>query len=88
MNFTNCLSATALLSSPPPGSVNVLVGKRVEGPGGKWIPCATKIADGSYYSGLFQVGPGKRQVCAADMPLHCPNEALSRATELASAAAA
>lgn len=88
MNFTNYLSNSASLSSPPPGSINVLVGKRVEGPGGNWIPCATRIADGSYYSGLFQVGPGKRQVCAADVALCCPNEALSRATELASAAAA
>lgn len=88
MNFTNYLSYSASLSSPPPGSINVLVGKKVEGPGGNWIPCATKIANGSYYSGLFQVGPGKRQVCAADVVLLCPNEALSRATELASAAAA
>lgn len=88
MNLTNCLNNSATLSSPPPGSVNVLVGKKVEGPGGKWIPCATKTADGAYYSGLFQVGPGKRQVCASSVPLHCPNEALSRATELASAAAA
>lgn len=88
MNLANWISTSVTLSSPPPGSVNVLLGKKVEGPGGKWIPCATKTADGSYYSGLFQVGPGKRQVCAASVPFHCPNKALSRAIELASSAAA
>lgn len=88
MTLTHLLNNPATLSSPPPGSINVLVGKRVEGPGGRWIPCATKMEDGAYYSGLFQVGPGKRQVCAANAPLRCPNEALSRAIALASAAAA
>ncbi len=88
MNIINFLSKSATLSSPPPGSINVLLGDKVEGPGGKWIPCATKMADGSYYSGLFQVGPGKRQVCAASEPLPSPEEALSRAIELASSAAA
>ncbi len=88
MNLASVLNNSVTFSSPPPGSVNVLLGKKVEGPGGKWIPCATKTADGAYYSGLFQVGPGKRQVCAASAPLLCPNEALSRAIELASAAAA
>ena len=88
MNLANWMQKTATLSSPPPGSVNVLLGKKVEGPGGNWIPCATRVADGSYYSGLFQVGPGQRQVCAASMPHRCPNEALSRAVELASSAAA
>jgi len=88
MTLVNLINYSATLSSPPPGSINVLVGQKVEGPGGDWIPCATKMADGTYYSGLFQVGPGKRQVCAASVPLRCPNEALSRAIELASSAAA
>ncbi len=88
MNIINFLSKSATLSSPPPGSINVLLGTKIDGPGGKWIPCATKTVDGSYYSGLFQVGPGKRQVCAASVPLRCPREALSRAIELASSAAA
>ena len=88
MILANCINESTTLSSPPPGSINVLLGQKVEGPGGKWIPCATKTADGAYYSGLFQVGPGKRQVCAANVPLHCPNEALSRAIDLASSAAA
>lgn len=88
MNDTNWLNNSATLSSPPPGSVNVLIGDKVEGPGGKWIPCATKTADGAYISSLFQVGPGKRQVCAANIHLRCPKEALLRATELAFSAAA
>ena len=88
MTLVNLFNNSATLSNPPPGSINVLVGKKVEGPGGDWVPCATKMADGAYYSGLFQVGPGKRQVCAASVPLHCPKEALSRAIELASSAAA
>ncbi len=88
MNTIDWMNTPATLSSPPPGSINVLLGSKVEGPGGNWIPCATKTTDGSYYSGLFQVGPGQRQVCAANVPLRCPKEALSRAIELASSAAA
>ena len=88
MNFTSLIDRSRMLSSPPPGSVNVRVGKTVEGPGGRWIPCATEIAGGMYYSSLFEVGPGRRQVCAANLPLPCADEALSRAIELASSAAA
>ncbi|MFO8126464.1 hypothetical protein [Yoonia sp.] len=88
MSITNFLTKSATLSSPPPGSINVLVGEKIEGPGGRWIPCATRTADGSYYSGLFQVGPGQRQVCASSITLDCPKEALSRAIALASSAAA
>lgn len=87
MNLASLFVPTVTVISPPPGSVNVRVGKTVEGPGGRWIPCATEIADGVYYSGLFQVGPGRRQVCA-DLPLPSAEEALSRAIELASTAAA
>ena len=53
MTLVNLINYSATLSSPPPGSINVLVGQKVEGPGGDWIPCATKMADGTYYSGLF-----------------------------------
>ncbi len=88
MNLNSWITTSANLSSPPPGSINVLLGEKVEGPGGRWIPCATKTSDGSYYSGLFQVGPGQRQVCAASMPHSSPKDALSCAIELASAAAA
>jgi hypothetical protein len=88
MNLTNLLDPSVMVSSPPPGSVNVRVGKTVEGPGGRWIPCATEIAGGVYCSSLFEVGPGRRQVCAADLTLPCADEALSRAIALASSAAA
>jgi len=88
MNFANQLDPSIMVCSPPPGSVNVRVGKVVEGPGGRWVPCVTEIAGGVYYSGLFEVGPGRRQVCAADLTLPCADEALSRAIELASSAAA
>ena len=88
MTPANWFNNSATLSSPPPGSVNVLIGKKVEGPGGSWIPCATRTAEGDYYSGLFQVGPGKRQVCAPSDPYHNADAALLRAIELASSAAA
>ncbi len=88
MNLAKLIDSSAMVSSPPPGSVNVRVGKTINGPGGKWVPCATEISDGVFCSGLFEVGPGRKQVCAADLPLPCADEALSRAIELASSAAA
>ena len=88
MSLPTLFDVPTTMSSPPPGSVNVRVGKFVDGPGGRWVPCATKTTGGDYYSGLFQVGPGQRQVCAADIALRCPDAALSRAIELASSAAA
>lgn len=87
MKLASLLDPSITVSSPPPGSVNVRIGKTVEGPGGRWVPCATRIAGGVYYSGLFEVGPGKRQVCS-EFPLSTADEALSRAIELASTAAA
>lgn len=88
MNLDHLIASSAMVSSPPPGSVNVRVGDTVMGPGGKWIPCATKIAGGVYCSGLFEVGPGRRQVCAIDRCLNSADEALALAVELASSAAA
>ena len=88
MNLETLIASSAMVSRPPPVSVNVRVGDTVNGPGGKWIPCATKIAGGVYCSGLFQVGPGRRQVCATDRQLKCADEALALAVELASSAAA
>ncbi|MEM9578088.1 MAG: hypothetical protein AAF999_13870 [Pseudomonadota bacterium] len=79
---------TSIVSSPPPGSVNVRKGDAVEGPGGRWIPCATAIGDGRYVSCVYEIGPGRRQVCANDTPTHCEEVALSRAIELARTAAA
>ena len=82
------LDPSVLAASPPPGSVNVRIGQIVEGPGGKWVPCATEVSAGVYYSSLFQVGPGQHQVCAADLSLPCAEMALARAIELAFCAAA
>ena len=76
------------VSAPPPGSVNVQIGKAVEGPGGRWIPCASAVADGAYVSCVFEVGPGRRQVCATAYLTNSPEWALSRAIELAATAAA
>ncbi len=88
MNRTPLLDLSALMSSPPPGSRNVLVGKAVEGPGGRWIPCATAVSDGAFMSCVYEVGPGRRQVCATNRRTKCPREALSRASILAETAAA
>lgn len=87
-SLASLFDPSVIVSSPPPGSVNVRVGESIEGPGGKWIPCATQIAGGLFCSGLFQVGPGRKQVCTTDLPVPCADEALSRAIALASTAAA
>ena len=57
MNLAKLLDPSVMVSSPPPGSVNVRIGRTVEGPGGKWVPCATEISGGVFFSGLFEVGP-------------------------------
>ncbi|MEO0691643.1 MAG: hypothetical protein AAFY90_02060 [Pseudomonadota bacterium] len=88
MSLAKLFDPVVMVSGPPPGAVNVLVGKTIEGPGGRWVPCATEIAGGVYCSSLFEVGPGRRQVCAANAPVNSVDEALSRAVALASSAAA
>lgn len=87
-NTTDLLINSIGTSKPPKGSVNVRVGEVVEGPGGKWVPCVTRVGDDTYYSGLFQVGPGQHQVCATDVAMPCIETAFRRAVELASSAAA
>lgn len=77
-----------LVACPPPGALNVRIGKAVEGPGGRWVPCASAIATGAYVSCVYEVGPGRKQVCMANRPTYCAEEALSRAIELAVIAAA
>jgi hypothetical protein len=79
---------TILVSCPPSGTVNVCKGNPVEGQGGRWIPCASAISDGAYVSCIFEVGPGRRQVCAVHDPTKTVEEALSRAIKLARTAAA
>ena len=84
----NHLATDAIVLSPPPGSINVRVGPAIEGPGGRWIPCATRVGRNTYYPGLFQVGPGQRQVCFADPGFDCAETALLSAVDLAQSAAA
>lgn len=85
----NCLLDPSLMAiSPPYGAKNVLLGAAVEGPGGKWIPCATAVPSGVYYPGLFQVGAGQKQVCVANLRTHQADVALSHAIELAKLSAA
>lgn len=88
MNLDNLFDQSVLVSSPPSGSVNVRIGDAIEGPGGRWIPCASAIAGGAYVSCVYEVGPGRRQVCANIRPTYCADEALSLATQLAATAAA
>ena len=88
MDLAQIFAPSIAVTSPPPGAVNVRVGPTVEGPGGKWVPCATEIASGVYWSGLFEVGPGRRQVCASGCPMPSADEAFSHALDLASTAAA
>lgn len=87
MSVDQVLVALATVSSPPPGIVNVRVGKAVEGPGGRWVPCASAIEDGAFLPCVFEVGPGRRQVSGSRAPLASEEEAFSRAMELALTAA-
>ncbi len=88
MSLDQLFQKSVLVSCPPSGSVNVRIGDAVEGPGGRWVPCASAIAGGAYVSCVFEVGPGRRQVCSGMQPTYCADEALSRAVELAATAAA
>jgi len=88
MCLDNLFDKTVLISGAPSGTVNVRIGTPVQGPGGRWIPCASAIADQAYVSCIFEVGPGRRQVCAVNDPTNNVDEALSRAMELARTAAA
>ena len=88
MSLTKLFDKSVQVSCTPPGSVNVRIGNAIEGPGGRWIPCASEVGDGAFVSCVYEVGPGRNQVCAANSPTYCPDEALARAIELAATAAA
>ncbi len=88
MSLTKLFDKSVQVSCAPPGSVNVRIGNAIEGPGGRWIPCASEVADGAFVSCVYEVGPGRNQVCAANSPTYCLDEALARAIELAATAAA
>ena len=57
MDIAKLLDPTLMVSGPPPGSVNVRIGKSVEGPGGKWVPCATEIPESRLGSAFGAMGP-------------------------------
>lgn len=88
MNTTTLINSFVLVSCPPAGSRNIQIGSAVVGPGGRWVPCASATIEGSFLSCIYEVGPGRKQVCLANRPSNCANEALSRAIELAAIAAA
>lgn len=88
MNIAQLFDMSGQVTAPPPGARNVRIGEAVEGPGGRWIPCASALADGAYFSCVYEVGPGRRQVCAANRPTSNLDDALSHAIELAATAAA
>lgn len=88
MSLTALFDLSLRVSCPPQGAVNVRLGQPVEGPGGRWVPCATAVEAGVYVASIYQVGPGRRQVCATNQRTNCATEALSYATSLAWTASA
>lgn len=88
MHLNTLLDQSLAATAPPPGLKNVRIGAAIEGPGGRWIPCASQTPGGAFVSCVYRVGPGQRQVCDASAQTHCLEEALSRAVVLASTAAA
>lgn len=88
MILTKLFDKSVQVSCTPPGSVNVRIGNAVEGPGGRWVPCASETAEGDFVSCVYEVGPGRNQVCAANSQTYCPDEALAHAIELAAMVAA
>lgn len=88
MNLNEHFGKSLRMSCPPPGSVNVRFGAAVEGSGGRWVPCASAVADGAYVPCIYEVGPGRRQVSAGVDPTYSADEALAWAIEFATTAAA
>lgn len=88
MSIHQILNALDDVTSLPSGAVNVRIGAAVEGPGGRWVPCASAVATGVYLPCVYEVGPGRRQVCGARVPCPSEDEAFSRAMKLAVTASA
>lgn len=88
MAFRNDINQLIQISFPPSGAVNTLKGVPVEGPGGRWVPCVTALESGDFIACLYEVGPGRRQVCGDAIPHASETEALMRAVNLAVIAAA
>lgn len=75
------------VGNPPAGAVNVSVGVAIEGPGGRWVPCVSAVAPGKFLPSVFEIGPGRHQVCADIHPVDSAADALSLAARLAKTAA-
>ena len=86
VSLAGVLGPSAELSRPPAGSVNVKVGDLIIGPGGSWVPCATR-AGKHYLAGLFQIGPGQRQVCEVRQTFANERDAYFQAVKMATSAA-
>lgn len=86
--LADILDVPISISRPPTGAVNVYLGAAVDGPGGRWVPCVSLVARAKFLPGLFQIGPGRHQVCADVDPLDRADDALSLAISLAETAAA
>lgn len=88
MSVDRVLTALKAVTSPPEGAVNVRIGHPIEGPGGRWVPCASAVAGGVFLPCVFEVGPGRRQVSGSPVPIESEDEAFLCAIELAQTAAA
>lgn len=80
--------SSIVVSCPPAGSRNIQIGAAVIGPGGRWVPCASATIDGAFLSCVYEVGPGRNQVCIVNRPSYSADDALSYALDLAKIAAA
>lgn len=87
MTVDKLLSQSRLVTTVPPGAVNVCVGAAIEGPGGRWVPCVAAVSEGVFVASVFEVGPGRRQVCSADLSTHDRDDAFLAARRLATTAA-
>ncbi len=88
MNTSTLINSSVVVSSPPAGSRNIQIGTAVVGLGGRWIPCVSATDKGVFLSCIYEVGPGRNQVCLANRLSDSAKEALYFANELAKIAAA
>lgn len=88
MNTSTLIKSSIFVSSPPAGSRNIQIGSAVAGPGGRWVPCVSATDEGIFLPCIYEVGPGRNQVCLANRLSDSVDEALTFANELAKIAAA
>lgn len=88
MNTSTLINSSVVVSSPPAGSRNIQIGTAVAGPGGRWVPCVSATDEGIFLSCIYEVGPGRNQVCLANRLSDSVEDAHIFAYELAKIAAA